>query len=972
MITFLKDLYPELTQADFEKYIVPLLDDVSSLPVYDMDYIKNVKFKEKEELYPYHNPCMLIATHIWDSVWNIEFNQCIQDSQSFRNTSCEALSQLAFSYLIRCFGEQIKTISKDYGSPEDIYKYYNHKLIETGFREFADTYPVAWGRCNNLLKNKVEAINDVFRLTKRHRMELEKEFDISQDSRIQTMEFGGDTHNNGTAVTIITFEGGKKVVFKPRTVSGEYAYSKLVHKLNDFVGYKLLTLKAMDYGNYGFTSFVENKTEENDMFQVGRLACLMYLLNATDMHYSNILWTNEGPLPIDLETLFHPARVRKGIPESNKSAYRTLETSVYGTGILPLILSTKTSKGSVDVGFAGTRDENSVSPFKNFDVIDGFTSNIKVVWNEPKIDNKLSEDKELEALVYERCEQLVSGFTDFFEQVVIHKDKFREAVLESFGGAKLRYIHNMTYRYVQIQRCLADAEPSRNKDIAYALLSRIGILDTTSDKNIIVSECKQLWNGDIPYFYVKFDGEDIYNEEKVIAQVRVSPKSEFLSKLERLSQGELERQSELIRLAFLAKLADPHAEGKLNFEETDNQKSATDKNSRVKGTDNDRTRDIIDCFAKSLMEAVLDDRYAHLPKTWIGPVVRYRNPAWTPGVLGYDLYAGRVGPALALAAAGRVLSDETAVEVASDVFDRSVKILEAKTYELRNVLLSGIGGFSGVSGLIWALGAAGNVTNNKEWCEISKHAWSLLPDFISVQDAEFFDMIMGPSAAIVMKYRMLSDWQLGADAVNQCISMARLKINSEDANMTSGLAHGYAHMLWFFAIIAQKNPLEEVKGLIKKIDEIIRCKYISDGLIQIYSGASKQVSSSWCNGLAGILIAYYEAYKANVLPQESVIDVINQIKRIPLSCVPIICHGSLGIAEALQYVSRSFPKEISDILSRLEQEYCSPQYIYDYFKTGKGRYPLSPGLMAGKAGALLYLCKSVDPAITCSPLTLEV
>ena len=531
----------------------------------------------------------------------------------------------------------------------------------------------------------------------------------------------------------------------------------------------------------------------------------------------------------------------------------------------------------------------------------------------------------------------------------------------------------MTYRYAQIQRCLADAEPSRNIDIAHALLTRVGILDTTSDKSIVISECRQLWNGDIPYFYVKFDGDDIYNGENVVAKVRLSPRDEFISKMDKLSENELGRQIELIRLAFLAKLADPHAEGRLDFEENGSEKTTAAKISYLKESDStDYTKKIIRWFSKSLMESVLDDRYAHLPKTWIGPVVRYRNPAWTPGVLGYDLYAGRVGPALALAAAGKVLSDEKAIETASDVFDRSVKILEAKTYELRNVLMSGIGAFSGVSGLIWALGAAGGLIDNKGWSEIAANAWSLLPDFMSVQDMEFFDMIMGPSASIVMKYRMQNDWKLETDDINRCISLARLKIKSKDTGMTSGLAHGYAQMLWFFAIIAQRSPSEEVNGLIREIDEIIRKQYTSDGLIQIYSGTVGKVSSSWCNGLAGLLIAYYEAYKAKVLPQESVIDLVNQMKRIPLSCVPIICHGSLGIAEALQYVSQSFPEQTSDILPKLQQQYCSPEYIYNYFKTGKGRYPLSPGLMAGKAGALLYLCKSIDPAIKCSPLNLGI
>ena len=974
MITYTKKLYPELTNLDFEEYIAPLLEDITSLPMYCSDYIKNAELSENQELYPYYNACMIIARNIWDSVWKNEFNKYILDIQAFRKNSCEIFSQLAFSYLIRCFAEDIKTIPGDYGSPEEIYTYYTNKLINSGFREFSSTYEVAWGRCNNLLKNKMNAIIDAVRLTQEHRSELEREFDILHDSLIVSMIADGDTHNNGNAVTIITFECGKKVVLKPRSVSGELAYANLVYELNSFIYPKMLSPRVLDYGNYGFTSFIETENKESDMFQAGRLACLMYFLNATDMHYSNILWTDDGPLPIDLETLFHPKRVRNGIPESKKSAYRALETSVYGTGILPMILSSKKNMGSVDVGFTGIRDENSVSPFKIFNIIDGFTSNIRVVWKKQEVDNSLSRDKVLESIIYERCDKIVDGFSDLFGQILKKRDIFIKVVLESFRNVKLRYIHNMTHRYVQLLRCLVDAEPSRNLDIAHALLSRIGILGTSSDLNITKSECRQLWNGDIPYFSIKFDGTELFGEDKIISKIALSPKSEFISKMENISERDLTRQIELIRLAFLAKLEDPHAEGRLDFEEMNAVELRNFQVEDLIKLDNiqkSKIKEIISWFSNSLIESIFDDRYSHLPKTWIGPIVRFGSSGWTPGVLGYDLYGGRIGSALALAAAGRVLENERAIEVASEVFERSAKILESKTYELRNVLMSGIGAFSGVSGLLWALCAASDLTGNKRWREIAIKSWSLLPDPLTVKDTDFFDMIMGPSASIIMRYRTQIDWKLDKDAINQCISLAYKKINSNNIKTTSGLAHGIAQMLWFFAIIYQRQPSKEIKELILVIDSIISNRYTNDdGFIQTYCGANNQVSSSWCNGLSGLLIAYYEAYKSNSLPEESVIDIINQIKLIPLSCIPIICHGSLGIVEVLQYVGQSFPEETSEILFKLESNFCSPEYIFDYFKNGKSRYPLSPGLMAGKAGALLHLCRSIDPTIKASPITL--
>ncbi|WP_079528022.1 type 2 lanthipeptide synthetase LanM [Halobacillus hunanensis] len=974
MITYKKQFYPELEQSDFDEHIAPLLYYIDELSVHSEDNLNNVDAFKAQELYPYHNPCRMIARNALEKVWDSNLDKHLLEPESFKNAICELFSQIAFSYLIRCFAEQIKTLSEQSMNSKEIYDYYTQRLMATQFKEFADIYAIAWGRCNNLLENRANAIKDAIQLTEKHRVRIEEELKIPCTSRIASVQSGGDTHNNGTSVAIITFEHGEKIVFKPRSVSGELGYTNFIREINKFISPKMPSLTVIDFGNYGFTTFVETNEEKTDMFQAGRLACLMFMLNATDMHYSNILWTNEGPLPIDLETLFHPPRIRTGIPESKRSAYHALEKSVYGTGVLPISLGTKTGNGSVDVGFTGIRNENSVSPFKIFDIQNGFSSNIKVVWKHQSIDNTLSNDPDLESFIHERCDQIIEGFSEFFMQVYQQKNLFIDAVRKSFSNVNFRYIHNMTYRYEQILRILSDAEPSRDIETAHALLSRTGILSLTSDTNLVLSECRQLWNGDIPYFSLNFKGTEVFSGNEVISHIPTSPESQFISKMENLTKDDLIRQTNLIRLAFVAKLADPHADGKLKLEESESiEKEITKfkKLNTVKDYNNKNHKEIISWFSKSITESLLDDRYEHLPKTWIGPVARFGGQGWTPGVLGYDLYNGRVGPALALAVAGKLVSDDDAIKASNDIFEKSSNILEEKSFELRNVLLSGIGGFSGVSGLLWTLFAAGDFVGNEKWKDIAVNSWPILHHSLDTPDNDFFDMITGKSSSIVMRYRTQKDFKLSNDIIKRSLSLAYSKINASDTQTTSGLTHGYGQLLWFFALVNQKQENSEIKRIVEDIDSIICNKYTNnDGIIEIYKdGEGMNVSSSWCNGLSGLLIAYYEAYKSNILPKESVLNLIDQLRRIPISRVPVLCHGSLGIVEALEYVSESFPEETSEILLEMKTTFCSPEYIFNYYKNGKGRYPLSPGLMAGKAGALLHLCKSLDPTIKTSPLT---
>lgn len=973
MITYKKQFYPELEPSDFDKHIAPILTYIDELKVPNDYNLSDFNGLEAQESYPFHNPCRMIAKRALGDAWDSSLEDYLVNPEPFKAAICELFSQIAFSYLIRSFAEDIKSETDTSMDSKLAYQQYIEEMMSTQFAKFSTTYAVGWGRCNNLLTNRATALVDMINLTQKHRDEIEIELGIPKTSRILSIESGGDTHNNGTSVAIITFELGEKLVFKPRSVSGELGYTKFIQEINTIITPEMPCLEVVDCGNYGFTSFVETNEENMDMFQAGRLACLMYLMNAIDMHYSNILWTNKGPLPIDLETLFHPSRIRVGTTESKRSAYHALEKSVYGTGVLPISLTTKGGKGSVDVGFTGIRDQRSVSPFKTFEIRDGFTSEIRVVWKPQIIDNTLSNDPEFEVQIHKRCDAIIKGFTELFMQLLPNKEKFTQAVTASFSDVKFRYIHNMTYRYEQILRILSDAEPSRNLQTAHTLLSRTAILSVSSDTNLVVSECEQLWNGDIPYFSIHFKGTDVYAGNKKISHVPASPESQFLSKMQNLTMEDLTTQTNLIRLAFVAKLADPHADGELQLEESESIEPENNKFmvNTVKDFNDKRHKEIIQWFSDSITRTSLDDRYAHLPKTWVGPVARHGGQGWTPGVLGYDLYNGRVGPALALTIAGELLNDKDAQSVSADIFDKSAKILSDKSFELRNVLLSGIGGFSGVSGLLWTLSAAGNFTQNDKWKSAAIDSWPLLHQSLSIEDPEFFDMITGKSSSIAMRYQTQTDFMLSEDVLRTATTMAQAKLNDPGTEITSGLTHGLGQLVWFFSLVNQRQENKDGIELVQTIDRMIQTSYTNkEGIIEIYrEDGTRNISSSWCNGLSGLLIAYYEAYKAAILPRESVVNILDQLKRIPVSRVPVLCHGSLGIVEALEYVSELFPIETADILAGMNSTFCSPEYIFTYYKNGKGRYPLSPGLMAGKAGALLHLCRSLEPSIQTSPLT---
>lgn len=161
MVTYRKQFYPELEQSDFDEHIVPLLHYIDDLSVHPAKNLNNVKSFKGQEFYPYHNPCRMIARNIWEKVSDTKMDKYLLDPESFKNAICELFSQIAFSYLIRCFAEQINTLPTQSMNSKDMYDYYNQELIDTQFKEFADTYPIVWGRLNNLLENRALAFKEI-------------------------------------------------------------------------------------------------------------------------------------------------------------------------------------------------------------------------------------------------------------------------------------------------------------------------------------------------------------------------------------------------------------------------------------------------------------------------------------------------------------------------------------------------------------------------------------------------------------------------------------------------------------------------------------------------------------------------------------------------------------------------------------------------------------------------------------------
>jgi type 2 lantibiotic biosynthesis protein LanM len=123
-----------------------------------------------------------------------------------------------------------------------------------------------------------------------------------------------DRHNAGQTVTILTFQSGLKLVYKPRDTAIEEWYFKTLARLNQIgAPFSFATAKVLCRPAYGWMQFIQHERcrhedELSEYYQnAGALLCVLHVLGATDCHFQNLIASRQHPVLVDAETLFQPA-----------------------------------------------------------------------------------------------------------------------------------------------------------------------------------------------------------------------------------------------------------------------------------------------------------------------------------------------------------------------------------------------------------------------------------------------------------------------------------------------------------------------------------------------------------------------------------------------------------------------------------------------------------------------------------------
>jgi lantibiotic modifying enzyme len=360
-------------------------------------------------------------------------------------------------------------------------------------------------------------------------IELEKVIAVEPDL--------SDRHHSGHSVLALKFSSGLKLIYKPKDLSIEIAYVKLLAWLNEHgipLPFKLFLV--LNRSTYGWVECMEalackdQQEYKRYYLRSGMLLCLVYVLDSTDLHNENIIASGEHPVLIDLETLMHP-RVREmeepgATKEAKYLARQRLWDSVLRTGLLPQWQFTLNGQAYDVSGLGGVSQLEESFKQKTEHGANSFPLNGHV-------------------------EEIIVGFRQMYLFLMEHRQALLapDSPLTALSTQKVRFVFRHTKTYALILQQTLNSKFLRDgveRSIQIDILSKPMLMHDTKPScwQLLKVEKQALEQMDIPLFTAHSNSDAlIASPNQTIEQYFREPSfSSVVARLKQLNEQDLKQQ----------------------------------------------------------------------------------------------------------------------------------------------------------------------------------------------------------------------------------------------------------------------------------------------------------------------------------------------------------------------------------------------------------------------------------------------
>ncbi|HEY9300852.1 MAG TPA: type 2 lanthipeptide synthetase LanM family protein, partial [Phormidium sp.] len=841
------------------------------------------------------------------------------------------------------------------------YDIFVQKILQDGMLTFFRNYPVLGRLMATAIDFWVEATGNFLTRLQTNLNEIQQVFQPEQNSLsklgkiIKIKPSLSDPHNSGDAVIALTFECGLQLVYKPKGLGAEVAYTQFLEWCNQQgIALQFKVLKVCDYQTHGWVEYVEHLPCEDQAAakrfyqRSGMLLCLLYALRVVDCHRENLIANGEHLVLIDMETIMHQEVNLLAELQEETEAETTVNSyfsdSVLRTGLLPRWEFGKNKRLAYDTSALGSIEAQITTPQEGHketkDLEFSIPTNIPILNNFPLSPN-------------DYLSEIITGFEQMYRFLM----EKREILLGSntplllMQNQRVRFIFRATRIYWTIlQKTFVPQFLSNGIDrsIELDILARAFLItDKKPDGwSIFHAELKAMEQMDIPYFAAYPDSQalTIGVDQPIEEYFKESSYQEVISQLQALDETNLTQQIEIIKGSFYARVM----RNNLNNNTIPTNLSSiinTDLSQLKTLTKNQLIQESTRIASEIEQRAIWGNdgsvkwiSFAYIPNAEIFQLMP----------LPEDLYNGNGGIALFLSALDYVRGTQQLHELSLAAFQPIRKFLQTADFEsTRRFVRLGIGGGTGLGSIIYALVKTSQFLQETTLLEDALGIARLITPELITADKQF-DIVGGAAGAILgllALYAQTKEPSVLATAINcgqhllahqtepiKQFDYPKLPIQNPKSGKAwnilgqkhyTGFSHGAAGIA--YALLQLYAVTEKEAFLTAAIDAITYEHSVfsptaanwPDFRAFAQQNGQPTFMVSWCHGATGIGLARlgsFSVFKTNEIEQDIEIA-LQTTQKYGLKDVDCVCCGNFGRIELLQVagekLSRPELKEIA-------------------------------------------------------------
>ncbi|MEU5384455.1 type 2 lanthipeptide synthetase LanM family protein [Kitasatospora cineracea] len=778
----------------------------------------------------------------------------------------------------------------------------------------------------------------------------------------------GDGHRHGRSTAVLTFADGSRVVHKPRPLAAHRHFNELVGWFNGQPDVpELRTVALLERPGYGWLAHVAalpcRDRGQLELFyrRQGAWLALLHALDATDLHYENLIARADHPVPVDVETLFHPP-VSGSTPGGDPAAL-ALAASVHRVGLLPLLLFGEDGTALDASGLGG--DTGAATPLPVAAWAESGTDRMRLVRragtiagadNRPRLDGAQADPTEF-------TEALVAGFRAGYRAIAAGREALTgpQGLVHRFAGDEVRVVPRATQAYATLLDESTHPDVLRDPADRDELLRLLGTdaLGAPGPARLLEHEVAQLQDGDVPLFTARPDLADLWSGPglRIPDALERPGLARVVEKIRAMGPADLDAQEWIVRAALAARSTAPahrpddaptgvesdptgpdptgrpasERTSRTTAERTTAERTTAERTSRTTAERTTAERTTAErTTAERLLGAArrIGDRLvegAHRGRgraNWLG-LELLGDRAWRFGPAGADLGHGYPGPALFLAELAAHTGEQRYADTSRQALGPLPALLERLAAEPEDLAAVGPGAFAGLGGIAYVLARTAVLLDDPESAGWADRAAELTGAAVECDHADaaagaradgwagVAEGAAGGLAALLAVHATT-----GSAAARRGAVLCAERLADRPLPAAPGFAEGAAGVGWALLRFAAAGGGERYgRAGLAALRRAARGVQNVQGVQSVpgVRGAAG-VDLAWCRGLSGVALAVADSPAALADPELA--GLVGRAVRASAAAGPLSghapCHGESGVLELLGRLADPGGRELLD------------------------------------------------------------